>query len=640
MPYVLFFWILGIVAGSEWLPATFFYPLLAALALVLLLTAVRRLRPAALLLVVGLIGVTLGWHTRAQTTVAWPEWATDYAGTVLSRDAPHRVTALVRGHKVQLYVLHPSLGHDDTIRFHTTLRGVNVRTNPGRFDYNAYLRHHGYAGTAFVDSLPLPAPPVTLQSRTAALIDRCPLFENQRAVLKAMTVGVRTDIDADQRTLYAEAGASHLLALSGLHLSVLTGLIFLFFVPRLRATRPRWIVTALVILMLWGYALMCGLPYSLVRATSMMSFILTARLFWRRVPTVHLLVVAAFFVTCFSPQSVFDVGFQLSCLAVLAMGLTMRHLRKLVPARGTALCWARDLFCVSLVAWLGTMPLGAYYFHTFQPYSPLVSLLLVPATSVTIYLSLPMLLCVGLGATTVAAYLSKAVGTLFEAQWTVMAHVAHWPGVVADGLWLTPALVVLLYAILLVFALMLRLRPRWHPHLCILLVALGVAWPILYKESRRPSPQLIFYSNYRCPAAHFILSSAESYLLPARSDSVWTNMAYLKRNLWDAYALATPRRLDLTTDGLVRLAGKTLLQVHDDRWNGTALRPVPLDYLHLCRGYYAPLDSIIRRFRPRLLVLDTSLGPRRAALFRHEADSMGLAVWDIRRQGALVIPLR
>ena len=138
----------------------------------------------------------------------------------------------------------------------------------------------------------------------------------------ALTLGDRSRVSQETRAAYNEAGAAHLLALSGLHLGIIIGF-FSWLLGRrlLRFSRWRFLTVPLLILFVWAYAFVAGLPASLVRAALMATFILLTFLLRREVQLLNSLFLAAFIMLLLRPTYLFDVGAQLSFLAVLGIGM-------------------------------------------------------------------------------------------------------------------------------------------------------------------------------------------------------------------------------------------------------------------------------------------------------------------------------
>ena len=239
----------------------------------------------------------------------------------------------------------------------------------------------------------------------------------------ALLLGRREGITRDMRQAYSQSGAAHLLALSGLHLGILYGLLHLVVIRRIRFSEWRWTALPPLLLLLWGYVLLAGMPLSLVRAAVMCSVVMTATLAQRSLSTMHTLVLSAMVILLVSPMSLVSISFQLSFLAVFfILAICDRPTGK--PGRWQRV---RQMAAVSAAAWLGTSPLAAYYFHTIPLLSIPLSLLLIPLTTLIVYLSIATLLLP-------LPLLGTGLGALISLQNCIVAFCASLPGATIRGL--------------------------------------------------------------------------------------------------------------------------------------------------------------------------------------------------------------
>ena len=214
------------------------------------------------------------------------------------------------------------------------------------------------------------------------------LEDEALSVSAALLLGQKNELDRQTRKNYAQAGASHLLALSGMHLGIIYGIIYTLFVVRIRYSEWKWFSLPLVLLVIWGYAFIAGMPTSLVRAGVMLSLVTVASLAQSDTPPLHILALSALIILLFSPDELFSISFQLSFLAVFFIVVLYQPLKRTIHTHNIIL----NLFLLSLIAQLGTAPLSIYYFHTLPLMGAVVSVVLIPLTTIIIYLGLLTLL--------------------------------------------------------------------------------------------------------------------------------------------------------------------------------------------------------------------------------------------------------
>ncbi len=224
----------------------------------------------------------------------------------------------------------------------------------------------------------------SVQSALTARLERSGVSPRTLALCSALVVGRKDGLKRETRQAYNRAGAGHLLALSGMHLGIIYGLMYLVFIRLVRFSKWRWHALPLVLLALWGYTLVAGMPVSLVRAALMLSLMTAFSLMEYDTDSLHPLALAAIIVLLISPRTLLSVSFQLSFTAVFFILALWRPLSD--KFRGAN--WAVRLLMVSCIASFGTMPLVAYYFHQVSLVGPFFSLILIPLTTVIIYLTI------------------------------------------------------------------------------------------------------------------------------------------------------------------------------------------------------------------------------------------------------------
>ena len=288
-------------------------------------------------------------------------------------------------------------------------RPIN-RGNPDEFDYEQWLwvqeKQIAADGWTVIDA---PRPLDSLRSRALRLRGRliqryaeAGLQGDTLALISAMTLADRSHVSTATRTLYAEAGASHLLALSGLHLGIIVGLLtWLFGGFRMRWSRWRLPAIAAIIPLVWGYAFVTGLPPSLVRAALMSTVFFVTMALERDADGVNSLLLTVAVMLLWRPTYLFDVGAQLSVMAVLGICLfygpvtrwfISTHKAAYLRLKHRHLAAPLQLLLVSFSAQLLTMPLVGHYFHQIAPWGTLFSLFFIPLTTLIIYGSLLLLL--------------------------------------------------------------------------------------------------------------------------------------------------------------------------------------------------------------------------------------------------------
>jgi len=277
------------------------------------------------------------------------------------------------------------------------------------------------------------------------------------AVVAAMVLGDKSALTKELKETYSVTGASHVLALSGLHLGIIYMLLSLLVVGR------RWKLFSqiLVILSIWAFVFLVGMSVSVLRSAIMLSVYALLSLGNRQRMSVNTLAFTAMVMLMASPRSLFDVGFQMSFMAVFSILIWLPMFDRIFKPHylqdHRLVKWLWGLMSVSLAAQIGVAPLIAYYFGRFSTYFLLTNLIVVPGATLILWLALVVLFVPSL-----AYLLLYMVNGLNH----VLSGMAAWPGASIDGLHPTLLQVSMMYVIILSFWLLIRRTSpakEWKP---------------------------------------------------------------------------------------------------------------------------------------------------------------------------------
>ncbi|MHB1560577.1 MAG: DNA internalization-related competence protein ComEC/Rec2 [Isosphaeraceae bacterium] len=296
--------------------------------------------------------------------------------------------------------------------------------NPGEFDYRAYLRGQGISlRTTIASAEGIQPDPEGQSNPLARLLGRLRAWSRQSLVggirpdveplAAALLLGRREGVDPEVNDAFARTGTTHLLAISGLHMQVLAGALLLaaraLGVPR----RPAFLGVALATI---GYAVLVGPAPSVVRSTIMTVTFCLAEMAGRMTRPANILSLAALGTLAVNPTYLFDVGCQLSFLAIAALGWLVAPAERGLGALGqvarnrvlgppspldelerrlesgwkkgirAAVRYGFRTILASTVVWLAALPLVAMRFHVVSPIGILLNVPLIPLTSTALLL--------------------------------------------------------------------------------------------------------------------------------------------------------------------------------------------------------------------------------------------------------------
>ncbi|MCB0644231.1 MAG: ComEC family competence protein, partial [Phaeodactylibacter sp.] len=316
------------------------------------------------------------------------------------------------------------------------------------------------------------------------------------AIFEAMVFGEKSNLPKELRQLYAEVGALHVLAVSGLHVGIILVLLqaLLKRVPFLN--RRRSFQGLAVLLGVWLYVGLAGAGPSVVRAGTMFSFILLGGLLQRNGNIYNSLAASAFFLLLLQPYWLYSPGFQLSYLAVFGIVHFQQLIYRLWIPSYRWLDYAWKLTTVSIAAQVLTFPISLYYFQQFPMHFWLSGLVIVPLAPLLIVLGgLGLLLQQTLPEA--ATYFAQGVAVFLDGVHFVLEKIQALPGSLVPVPDFDGVEVIGMYAaILVLMAWMKNKNSRWIYLLTSLLLSLQI-WKCTKEWYRQNHPLLVIYTHHQ-----------------------------------------------------------------------------------------------------------------------------------------------
>lgn len=280
------------------------------------------------------------------------------------------------------------------------------------------------------------------------------------AIISAMTLGDKQTLDPETKDTYSISGASHILAVSGLHI----GIIFQMFILLMGGRKRSKLTIALSLVAIWSYVVLIGMPASAIRSAFMISTYSFALLINRNRLSINNLAFTYVTMLLIHPLYLYNISFQMSFIAVLSILLFFPPLFSVLHAKHRYSRWIGSLFCVSLAAQIGTLPLIAYYFGRISCYSLLTNFIAIPGATLILYLSAIILLLTPLsllpGITLLAIPLmqltSRCLLSITQAMNTALKLTTLLPGASIEGIRLNIPQLCLIYLSIVVGYILLK----------------------------------------------------------------------------------------------------------------------------------------------------------------------------------------
>jgi competence protein ComEC len=286
----------------------------------------------------------------------------------------------------------------DFIEVNSRLNSIHSLGNPNEFDYSKYLKNKQIVAQFFLtsntrwkkykSSFPLNRYSTIIRNRCLDIFKRSGLQSNNLFIASALTFGYKNDLNTFVKNIFSRTGAMHVLAVSGLHVGIIflivNSIISLLKIP----FRYDWLGHFFILLIIWSYALITGLSPSILRATTMMSFFIIARVFNKHTSIYNVLFSSVFFLLFVNPFLIIDVGFQLSILAVFGILFFYPKIYNLINVKHYILKKIWAISSVSLAAQLTTFPISIFYFHQFPNLFLLSNIFVIPLVFILLIVGL------------------------------------------------------------------------------------------------------------------------------------------------------------------------------------------------------------------------------------------------------------
>lgn len=375
--------------------------------------------------------------------------------------------------------------------------------NPHQFNYAAYMRNQDVYGQVrtsrdyIVQKVPgdqtLRGAAETFRKSIIHKLDSSALGKEELTILQALVLGERRSVDKQLYAAYADAGVVHLLAVSGLHVGILYVILLFLLRPLAYVPKGNKLQHLLIVILLWGFALITGLSPSVTRAVTMFSFFGIAQLINRPTNSINTLFLSLFFLLLVYPKWLLHVGFQLSYLAVFFILWLQPEIYNLYKPKYylDKLFWG--LLSVTVAAQLGVAPLSIFYFNQFPGLFLIANLVILPFLSIIVGLGILIVLLAAFDSlpSWLADLYSQMIATQNEfimwlaAQDTFLLKDIHF-----SGYWLFGSYLVLISTVLL-------FKKRTYKRLLLAVASILVllSFIILNKTNYSDSKLIVFHKT-------------------------------------------------------------------------------------------------------------------------------------------------
>lgn len=374
--------------------------------------------------------------------------------------------------------------------------------NPGEFDYRWYLRTHGIKQQSFIQlnqvkkiasglGNPLISFALTLRKKIIYAFVKYVTEAENAAMASTLIMGYRADLSPDLVNAYAQTGTLHVLSVSGMHVALVFLLLGFLLKPLDLVFKNPIPKALLLVVLIWFYAMLSGFSPSVNRAALMLSLVVVGNAINKRMNTYNLLAVSAFILLLINPLYLFDVGFQLSYLAVLGLVAIHPYIYGWFYIKNKHLDAVWSYTALSISAQVFTFPLSVYVFHQFPLSFLLSNLAIVLPITAVMYVGVGFVLLMPI--TPILPHIGQLLNWLIHISNQLLFRIAKLPHASLQGIFIDKIELVLLYivCILVLFAFINKSKKLVFTGILLFLFLGGYR---LYTVVNKPKSSLIFYS--------------------------------------------------------------------------------------------------------------------------------------------------
>lgn len=435
--------------------------------------------------------------------------------------------------KILVHVLHQDsvekqIDIGDFVLAKTKLQAVHQPLNPGQFNYRYYLAHRGVFGELNLKptTLAIVSPKHKSWFRVAsnfrktiqASLLRNGFSTTQTSLMQALLLGQKKAIPQKIYENFAAAGVVHILAVSGLHIGIILAIFFFFLQPLLHFPHGRLIRSLVSIVLLWGYAILAGCSPSILRAVVMFSCISLGLAFQRKPKIMPMLCLSALLLLLYHPYYIFDIGFQLSYTAVIAIITLQPKLAEIYRGHNYLLRKAWTIFTVTLAAQGGVLPFSLYYFHQFPGLFFLTNFLLIPGLALILGSGFIIIILALSGI--LPHFLVLAYGKIINSILWIVQWVAGQDAFVFQHVYFSKSMLLFSYLVLLLFLGFLYRKKKSYLFLALTGIVLLEAIFAFQRNQNFQKKECIVFHHYRGSLLGFRKSGTLSVFYGDSKDSL------------------------------------------------------------------------------------------------------------------------
>lgn len=554
--------------------------------------------------------------------------------------------------KIQLYIYKNAKVNfqpGDQLIIKSTPTSISPPLNPEQFNYQKYLARKSIHHQVFINPNAIIKTGNSLifiekwaRNIRAYVLQHLSKIEDPAAqgVIEGLVLGSKDNLDEVTKNAYTAAGLMHILAVSGLHVSIIYFIIRILFGHIKKYRHGQIYFVLLCLSTLWMYALVTGLSPSVCRASFMFSLVAIADASRRQKNIYNTLAASAFFLLFINPNLLFSVSFQLSYIAVLGIVYLQPRFENFWLLKNIVAKRIWQLFTVGLAAQIATLPISVYYFNQIPALSVVVGIIVVPLASSGFTLGLLYLLLAQV------PWLNQVLSFILEKNVQLInwlaTEVESFSFSLIKNVSLDAFQVILIYAMLLSLLAFLYYKKFQLSVVLFSLILCFNSYALIIKIKQKQEKSLVVFAVPGVSAAQFNLNG-EAYLINNKNTIQEKDYQYYLQPFNLKNKIKPKKHLQLAKHKQQEFS---IYNVSDKKiafLNNLPTKkfktPQQVDVLIVSSGAIKSLRDLQAYFLAREIILDSSNPPWLSDKLYQEGLEEGIDVYPVNNLGAKIIYL-
>ena len=544
----------------------------------------------------------------------------------------------------------------DEILFNLKYNTVEAPKNPGQFDYRNYLKYksifhqqyialHQYQLLTKHKSLFVKRISDNIGKYVQSILKIYIPKPANFALADGILLGHRANIDVELYNAFAYTGILHILSVSGLHVGIIYGmLLFLLSFIKDKNKKIRIAKFIFITLFIWLFAFVTGFSAACVRAAILFTLLNYGKISKENSNNLNLLGGAALLQLLIDPNNLYDIGFQLSYLAMLGLFIFYKPIYALFYHPNKAVDWTWQLWSASLAAQVFTVPLSIYYFGNFPTYFLFANIFAIPLSAVILWLSVALI------PFSFIPFLAKIIGFVNSFVISIFIQLTYFFSNLPFGklfnLYITKWQLLILFIAIILLTISIIKQKQKFLLACLSLFLCTIMMSFVYSKNEISKNEIIIYS---VPKNLVIASNVNQQQIIISKDSISEkSFSFCIKNSYRNFRISDYKNYLLNDSisnkdfycnkDLLYINGKSFYLMNHDNTRKAFSTPLKVDYLILSDNCFLNIESVKANFQYQQLILSSDNNNYHLKIFRKLLNENNLKFVDLSEK-ALVIEL-